>query len=115
MIPAALRTLQNATSKFDSHLSREALRTAHSLVQAARTKRGKELESLDIGLGVVGDFIPSPIQNSIPSGVNFQWSTIDNEFGLSNFLDFDGYGFDNEASMPLPMDAFPEFEQNHNV
>ena len=114
MVPAALETLKNATTKYDSHLSREALRTAHALVQAARTKRSKELESLDRGLNVIGSAVPSPGPQSVSSGVNLEWS-MDNDLGLSDFLDFGGYGFENATFLPPNMDLFASVGQSSGL
>ena len=115
MIPLALETLKNVTTKFDSHLSREALRTAHALVQAAHAKRRKELENIDKGLSVVGSAITSPGPDSVSPAVNLEWS-MNNDLGLSDFLDFGGYGFENEAlCIPSNIDLFASVNQNNGL
>ncbi|TVY90682.1 Protein RDR1, partial [Lachnellula willkommii] len=55
MIPNALETLKNTVAVYDSHISNEALRTAHALVQGAKAKMAREMASLETGLSVVGD------------------------------------------------------------
>lgn len=55
MIPNALDTLAKTVEVYGSQLSSEALRTAYALVQGKRQKMGRGIESLDRGLGVVGD------------------------------------------------------------
>ena len=96
MIPQALETLKTASTTYDSHLSREAIRTAHALVQGAREKRRKELVSLDCGVEALGSASQPPDSGSTSSGVEIEWS-MDKDFGLSDFLDFGGYGFENET------------------
>lgn len=101
MIPFALETLKNVSATYDSHMSREALRTAHQLVEGARQKRRKELESLDRGMDVVGSILPYPGSSSIFSeAINFELSTNNSISGFSDFpdfLDFGGYCFENDG------------------
>ncbi|KAG0645519.1 Repressor of drug resistance 1 [Hyphodiscus hymeniophilus] len=101
MIPSALETLKNVSTTYDSHLSREAIYTACALVDGAREKKRKEMNSLDRGIDVVGSILPSPGSGSVFSGgADLEWS-MNNDLGLSDFLDFGGYGFDNDV-FPLP-------------
>ena len=113
MIPAALETLRNVSTVYDSHLSREAIRTAHSLVHGAREKRRKELESLDKGVKVIGSVPHSPTvgSGSVSSGTNFEWS-MNNDLGLSDFLDFGGYGFESDAFLLPNVDLFARVDQS---
>lgn len=101
MIPAALETLKNVVTTYDSSLSREAIRTAYALVEGAREKKNKELEGLNQGLNIIGDVSQAPGSESTPEGViNFEW-TMDNDWGLSDFLDSGGYyGFENDRFPP---------------
>jgi hypothetical protein len=114
MIPAALEALKNVATTYDSHLSREAIRTAHDLVQGAREKRRKELESLDQGVEVVSSGLQSPGPLSVSSGPNFEWS-MNNDLGLSDFLDFGGYGFENDAFLLPNTDLFATVDQNGGI
>lgn len=111
MIPAALETLKNVSTTYDSHLSREAIRTAFQLLHGTREKRRKELESLDRGLEVIGSVSQSPGTGSVSSGVNFEWS-MNNDLGLSDFLDFGGYGFENDAFLLPNADLFASVDQH---
>jgi hypothetical protein len=99
MIPAALETLKNGAVAYDSHLSREAIRTAHALVEGAREKKRRELESLDRGVEAISYALRSPDPGSTSSGMNFEWS-MSNDLGLSDFIDFGGYGFDDAFVLP---------------
>jgi hypothetical protein len=55
MIPNALDTLKKTVEVYDSHIPNEALRTAYALVAGKRAKMEREMGSLDVGLGIVGD------------------------------------------------------------
>jgi hypothetical protein len=114
MIPSALETLKNVSITFDSHLSREAIRTAQQLIHGAREKKRKELESLDRGLEVLSSVSHSPGTGpgSVSSGMNFEWSMNNNNLGLSDFLDFGGYGFENEAFSLPNADLFANTDQS---
>ena len=107
IIPAAMDTLKSITSTYDSHLSREALRTAHIVVQGARIKRSKELKDLDRALGIVGSLVNSPSRESRSDGIGFEW---DNHLGMPDFLDFLGFGFRSEAFLPLDVDLFANLD-----
>ena len=111
MIPAALETLKNVSANYNSHLSREALRTSHALVQGAREKKRKELENLDRGVEVIGCVLQSPGPDSVSPGINFEWP-MNNDLGLSDFLDFGGYGFENGAFLPPNLDLFASVDQS---
>ena len=90
MIPNALETLKIVATAHNSPLSQEALRTAHALVQGARDKRRKELESLDQGLAVVSDF--SQLGSASPFDMGIEWLT-ENDTAFGDFLylsQFDG-------------------------
>jgi hypothetical protein len=115
MIPSALETLKNVSTIYDSHLSREAVRTAHDLLQGAREKRRKQMESLDRGVEVIGPILQSPDPGSVSSvGINFEWS-MNNDLGLSDFLDLGGYGFDNDASFLPNADLFASVDQKDGL
>lgn len=95
MIPRAMETLKSATDNYPSHLSTEALQTAHSLVQATRKKRMRELDSLDEGLSMVGEITQPLLSNEdvIFSNRNFEWSMNNDhiDLGISDFLDLGTY------------------------
>lgn len=90
VVPSALETLKNATTLYDSYLSREALTTAYALVQAAAQQKRSGLDSLDHGLEIVGEV--SLGTSSLPTspGDVFQWP-MDNDLGYSDFLDLSNY------------------------
>lgn len=90
MIPVVLETLKNIVAMYDSPLSNEALRTARVLVQGARDKMGKELESLDQGLNIVGEISQAPGSITRPEENDFEWR-MENDFGLSDFLNLDNF------------------------
>ncbi|KIN08103.1 hypothetical protein OIDMADRAFT_108542, partial [Oidiodendron maius Zn] len=90
MIPLALETLKNATTLYDSYLSREALTTAYALVQGAAQQKRSGLDSLDRGLEVVGELSLSTSSLSTSPGDVFQWP-MDNDLGYSDFLDLSNY------------------------
>jgi hypothetical protein len=86
MIPHALETLKNVTTTFDSHLSREALSTAATLVKGARDKRSRELDSLDQGLGILGEW-SSPSRDAFSiSNSGIEW-LMDGDMNFGNMFD----------------------------
>ncbi|KAF8856603.1 hypothetical protein BDZ45DRAFT_593966 [Acephala macrosclerotiorum] len=102
MIPHALEILKNAAALYNSHLSNEALRTAHALVQGARDKRKQELESLDRGLDAVGDLPPDPSpQTSATDNASFFEDNMGGDIGgFLDFLDLSNYyGNEQDAFM----------------
>ncbi|TVY78377.1 Protein RDR1 [Lachnellula suecica] len=80
MIPGALETLKSTVAIFDSFLPNEALRTTYTLVQAARSKMGRDMESLDLGLSIVGELSGQP-------EANLPWGVKDN-LGYFEYFDF---------------------------
>ncbi|KUJ16363.1 uncharacterized protein LY89DRAFT_782630 [Mollisia scopiformis] len=63
----AMETLQNVTTIFSSHVSREALRTAHYLVKVAEKKRRGDLGSLQRVLNLNANMAASPVaQTPVP-------------------------------------------------
>lgn len=102
MIPHALETLKNAAALYNSHLSNEALRTAHALVKAARDKRKQELESLDRGLDAVGELPldPSPQTSATENASYFEYNMGGDLGGFMDFLDLSNYyGNEQDAFM----------------
>jgi hypothetical protein len=90
MVPMAMEVLKNVTTLYDSYLSREALRTAYALVQAAAQQKRTGLDSLDISLEMVGELSQMGSSNYTSPGDVFQWP-MDNELGFSDFLDLSNY------------------------
>jgi hypothetical protein len=90
LVPTALETLKNATTLYDSHLSREALTTAYALVQGAAQQKRSGLDSLDRGLELVGELSLSNSSLSTTPGDVFQWP-MDNDLGYTDFLDLSNY------------------------
>ena len=90
LIPSALDTLKNATTLYDSYLSREALTTAYALVHGAAQQKRSGLDSLDRGLELVGEISMSTSSLSTTPGDVFQWP-MDNDLGYSDFLDLSNY------------------------
>jgi hypothetical protein len=86
LLPLALETLKNVATTYNSHLSNEALKTAHALVQAARAKRGRELESLDQSLNVAADFSCTSNSSTASGGDYFEWP-MDDDLGFADFVD----------------------------
>lgn len=103
MIPYALETLKNAVAIYDSHLSNEALRIAHALVQAARDKRKKEVESLDEGLAAIGELPPDPsMTNGEGQNVDFLEYPLGSDIpGFMDFLDLDNFYGNGEDTFML--------------
>ncbi|TVY14243.1 Protein RDR1 [Lachnellula arida] len=86
MIPNALETLKNTVAVYDSHISNEALRTAHALVQGAKAKMAREMQSLETGLSVVGDLAEDgPAANQY-----LEWAAWE-DMGRIDYFDFGGY------------------------
>ena len=115
MIPSALETLKTVVETYDSHLSREALRTAQELVQGAREKKRKELESLDQGIEAVGGSLQSPGPQPAASWANFEWSMNNDNLGLSDFLDFGDYGFGNNDFLSQRPEFFVSGDPNVRI
>ena len=90
MIPLALKILKSTVVMYNSHLSNEALRTAQELVQGARDKIGKDLETLDQGLNIVGDLAQNSTGNTLPEMNDFEWQ-MDIDLGLSEFLNLGNF------------------------
>lgn len=91
LVYKSMETLQNVTMIFNSHVSREALRTAHYLVKAAEKKRRGELEALQRSLNLSANMLASPVaQTPVSDGMgdlpSFEWPT-DFELGFSDLLD----------------------------
>ena len=107
MVSSALNTLKGITEVYDSHLSREALRTAHLLVQGARDKRSREMDSLDRSLNTVGETPPSPSTNFTSPDVNeFQWP-MDNDLGFTDFMDLSNYYNLTNEPFGQPLGTYP--------
>ncbi|KAH8593984.1 fungal-specific transcription factor domain-containing protein [Bisporella sp. PMI_857] len=85
MVPLALKALKNTTALYNTHLSREALGTALLLVQGARDKRTREINSLDQGLSQVDNSFQLAI-----SSENLDWQGEDS-LQLPDFLDLTNY------------------------
>jgi hypothetical protein len=81
MVPLALKALKNTTALYNTHLSREALGTALLLVQGARDKRTREINSLDQGLSQVDNSFQLAI-----SSENLDWQGEDS-LQLPDFLE----------------------------
>jgi hypothetical protein len=93
MLSPTLATLRNITEHYDSNLSREALRTALILVQAARDKKGKELENLDRGLGIASKVGMTQGSELSPTIGELQWH---DDVDFLDFLDMtEYYGMDS--------------------
>ncbi|PVH81275.1 hypothetical protein DL98DRAFT_458528 [Cadophora sp. DSE1049] len=95
MVPLAMETLKKATTQFDSHLSREALRTSHSLVSAAREKRSRDmsrdLESFDKGLRILGELSQNQEESTVTNSKDsLEWLT-DTDLGFTDLLDLGNY------------------------
>ncbi|TVY22652.1 Protein RDR1 [Lachnellula hyalina] len=90
LLQKAMETLQNVVTIFNSHVSREALRTAHYLVKVTEKKRRGELECLQRCLNLNAQInVATPTQTpqsdravEIPS---FEWPT-DIDLGFFDFL-----------------------------
>ena len=99
LLPQAMETLQSVATVFGSHVSREALRTAHYLVRVAEKRKRKELVCLQQCLNVNAEMAGSPqTQNPVEEASSdlplFQWPT-DFDLGFPEFLDI-GYSWANE-------------------
>ena len=95
MVPLAMEVLKKTATQFDSHLSREALRTAHSLVSAAREKRSRDmnrdLESFDNGLRALGELPPDQDETiTAVSNDSLEWLT-DTDLGFTDLLNLNNY------------------------
>lgn len=95
MVPLAMESLKKAVTQFNSHLSREALRTAHSLVSAAREKRSRDmrrdLESFDKGLQILGEMSQDQEETTMAaSHDSLAWLT-DTDLGFTDLLDLGNY------------------------
>jgi hypothetical protein len=93
LLHKAMETLQNVATRFSSHISREALRTAHYLVKVAEKRRRGELVRLQRCLNLNAEMVASaPTQNPASEGTSdlplFQWPT-DFDLGFPDFLDTD--------------------------
>ena len=97
MVPITLDVMKNITDLYNSHLSKEALKTALSLVQGARDKRRTELDCLDRGLRLL-DTIHSPaVSGFLPAVDKGDWQT-GNDMHFPDFLDLTNYySFDGES------------------
>ena len=89
LIPIAMETLKNVTTKYPCHLSDEAFRTAHVLVRGARDKRSVEMDSLDLGLQVAGEVL-SPPNTIFDAPLNFDFP-VESDQGFQDFLDLTNY------------------------
>jgi len=86
IVPSALEALKNVVTLYDSHLSREALSTAASLVRGARDKINKELDSLDQGLEIIGEFSPPSTDAVRGLDSGFEW-LMDDTMGFAELFD----------------------------
>lgn len=86
MIPYALETLKNITTTYESHLSKEALKTAIYLVKGARLKRSQEMEILDEGLSIVGEFSTPPVADFNLGHSGIEW-LMDDTMGFGDLFD----------------------------
>jgi hypothetical protein len=102
MIPSSLEVLKNVTAMYDSYLSREALSTAYLLVQGAAQQKRNGLDSLDLGLEIVGELSQSSSSNFSSPGDVFQWP-MHNDLGFSDFLDLSNY----YGLADRPVNGFP--------
>ncbi|KAF4635414.1 hypothetical protein G7Y89_g2683 [Cudoniella acicularis] len=92
MLPGTLETLKNIAVTCDSHLSKEALRTAFTLVQGAQLKKSRELDDLNRGLSAIGDLSEAVSQASTNG---FEWE-LGYDMGFPDFLDLENFmGFDS--------------------
>jgi hypothetical protein len=89
LVPNAMESLKNVTTKYPCHLSDEAFRTAHALVRGARDKRSGELKSLDRGLGIGGELLLPPNSN-FNAPLNLDWP-VESDQGFQDFLDLTNY------------------------
>ncbi|TVY17515.1 Protein RDR1 [Lachnellula arida] len=91
LLQKAMETLQNVVGVFNSHVSREALRTAHYLVKVTEKKRRGELECLQRCLNLNAQMsAATPTQTPPLDGAaelpSFEWPT-DIDLGFFDFLD----------------------------
>ncbi|TVY88094.1 Protein RDR1 [Lachnellula willkommii] len=91
LLQKAMETLQNVVMVFNSHVSREALRTAHYLVKVTEKKRRGELECLQRCLNLNAQMsAATPTQTPPLDGAaelpSFEWPT-DIDLGFFDFLD----------------------------
>lgn len=106
MIPNAMKTLKNTVACYDSHISNEALRTAHALVQGARVKMRREMESLDHGVSIVGP-LTDESQEDLGWGLGENWGFYEYfDFGSVARLDDPGLLDSGHA------EGFNELEEN---
>jgi hypothetical protein len=85
ILPDVVGTLRSIVAEYDSHLSREALRTAIDLIQGAKAKVTGELDSLNHSLGTFRDVSPASTGRMTP--IDVAWAFGDG-LGFSDFLDF---------------------------
>lgn len=90
LLPSALQGLKNVTTKFNSHLSNEAIRTAHTLVQGTRDKRRQELDNLDKSLESFGSPVPVLESRYDPLLSGSEWP-MEHDLGFQDYLDMTNY------------------------
>jgi hypothetical protein len=90
LLPAVLQTLKNVTTKFDSHLSNEAIRTALEVVRGVRNQRSRDVDKIDEILEKVGDF-SSPTGSRYDPLINGSEWQLEDDLGFQDFLDLANY------------------------
>lgn len=95
LIAKSLEVLKGVAAQWDSHISREAVRTAGILVDGARAKKRKELENLELGMRVENESLRFDVAMGDYTGIaeldEFQWQMEEFDMQFPDFLDLATY------------------------